>query len=221
MSNPIHVLLVDDQALMRQGLKLLLDLEDDIKVIGDLGSGEEAIRFVAQNRVDVILMDVRMQGISGIEATRHIRANHPDTAIVILTTFEDESYLFDGLTAGAAGYLLKDTSADRLAMAIRSVASGDGFLQPEAAAKVVTAYHQLTNAPRQRDDANRKLIDPLTDREFDVLAHLVNGMTNREIAEILFLTEGTVKNYVTNILSKLAVTDRTQATLKAKQLGLA
>lgn len=220
MNNNIRVLLVDDQALMRQGLKLLLDLEDDIDVIGEVASGEAAIQFVAENTVDVVLMDVRMQGISGIEATRQIRVKYPDTAIIILTTFEDEDYLFNGLTAGAAGYLLKDTSADRLAMAIRSVADGTGFLQPEAAAKVVTAYQQLANAPRQREEANRKLINPLTEREFDVLVQLVKNMTNRQIAETLFLTEGTVKNYVTNILSKLDVRDRSQAAVKAKQLGL-
>lgn len=216
----IRLLLVDDQELMRQGLKLLLDLEDDIKVIGDVESGEKAVRFIEENPVDVVLMDIRMPGIGGISATRIIREDHPATRVIILTTFEDDDYLFDGLMAGAAGYLLKDTSSDRLAMAIRSVAEGGGYLQPDAAAKVVTAYLQLVNAPRRREEANRSLVEPLTDRELEVLAYLVNSASNHEIAEALFLSEGTVKNYVTNILAKLDVRDRAQAKLKAKALGL-
>lgn len=216
----IKILLVDDQALMRQGLQVLLDLEDDIRVVGSVGSGEEAIEYVESQDIDVVLMDVRMAGMGGIEATRIIRSQFPQTRVIILTTFADEEYLFDGLTAGAAGYLLKDTSSEHLAMAIRAVANGNGFLQPEAAAKIVKAYTQMVNAPQQRDKANQSLAYPLTDRELDVLSYVVTGATNREIADGLFLTEGTVKNYVTNILSKLDVSSRQEASKKAKDIGL-
>lgn len=218
--NPIRLLLVDDQDLMRQGLKVLLDMEGDISVVGDVGSGEAAVAFMGQNRADVVLMDVRMPGMGGIAATRVIREQHPHTGIIILTTFEDEAYLLDGLAAGAAGYLLKATSADRVAEAVRAVAAGDGYLQPSAAAKVTEAYARLANAPRRRDEANRALIEPLTDRELDVLVYLATGATNREIAAGLFLSEGTVKNYVTSILGKLGVSDRAQAVSKGKDMGL-
>ena len=216
----IRVLLVDDQELIRQGIQLLLDLEDDMLVVGDVGTGEDAVAFVKEQDVDVVLMDVRMPGIGGIEATRSIREHYPQTKVLILTTFEDETYLFEGLTAGASGYLLKDTSSEHLTLAIRSVANGSGFLQPEAAAKVVAAYKQLANEPKRRDEANRSLPSPLTQREQEILAYIVTESTNREIAEALFLTEGTVKNYVTSILSKLDVSDRQSARLKAKELGL-
>jgi len=216
----IRLLLVDDQDLMRQGLKVLLDLEPDIRVVGDVGSGEDAISFMVTAVVDVILMDVRMQGMSGIEATRIIREKYPQTGVIILTTFEDDAYLLEGLVAGAAGYLLKATSSDRVAEAVRAVANGDGYLSPESASKVAQAYTRLANAPRRRDEANRQLIEPLTEREFDVLAYLVTGATNKEIANALFLSEGTVKNYVTHILSKLGVQDRNQASDKAQSMGL-
>lgn len=218
--NPICLLLVDDQDLMRQGLKVLLDMEDDISIIGDVDSGEAAVAFMRQNDADVVLMDVRMPGIGGIAATRVIRETHPQTGIIILTTFEDEAYLLDGLAAGAAGYLLKATSADRVAEAVRAVAAGDGYLQPAVAAKVAEAYARLANAPRRRDEANRALIEPLTDRELDVLVYLATGATNREIAAGLFLSEGTVKNYVTSILGKLGVSDRAQAASKGQEMGL-
>lgn len=216
----IRVLLVDDQSLIRQGLQVLLDLEPDLEVVGDVGTGEAALEFLKTQVADVILMDVRMPGMGGIEATRLVRTQYPQTKVLILTTFEDEAYLFDGLTAGAAGYLLKDTSSDHLTLAIRAVANGDGFLQPQAAAKVVAAYKQLVNAPQRREAANQSLPTPLTQRELEVLAYLGTGATNREIAEALFLTEGTVKNYITNILSKLDVTDRQRAKQKAQAIGL-
>lgn len=216
----IRVLLVDDQELIRQGIQLLLDLEDDMLVVGDVGTSEDAVAFAKEQGVDVVLMDVRMPGMGGIEATRLIREHHPQTKVLILTTFEDETYLFEGLTAGASGYLLKDTSSEHLTLAIRSVANGSGFLQPEAVAKVVAAYKHLANEPKRRDEANRSLPSPLTQREQEILAYIVTESTNREIAEALFLTEGTVKNYVTSILSKLDVSDRQSARLKAKELGL-
>ena len=149
-----------------------------------------------------------------------IRVLLVDDQELILTTFEDENYLFEGLTAGASGYLLKDTSSAHLTLAIRSVANGSGFLQPEAAVKVVEAYKQLANEPKRRDEANRSLPIPLTQREQEILAYIATESTNRQIAEALFLTEGTVKNYVTSILSKLEVSDRQEARVKAQELGL-
>ncbi|MEM9953338.1 MAG: response regulator transcription factor [Chloroflexota bacterium] len=221
MTEPtIKLLLTDDQALMRQGLQLIFDLEADIKVVGDVSSGEEALTFIAENAVDVVLMDVRMSGMGGIRATQKIRQQYPETRVIILTTFEDEEYLFDGLIAGASGYLLKDSSSERLLMAVRAVARGEGFLQPEAASKVVAAYTQLVNAPKRRDQANQSLAMPLTERELEILTYLDTGASNREIATALFLSEGTVKNYVTSILSKLDARDRNQATQRAKDIGL-
>ena len=219
-NNKIRLLIVDDQALMRQGLQLIFSLESDIELVGDAESGEQAIDFITQQSVDVCLMDVRMSGMGGIKATQIIREKFPQTKVIILTTFEDEEYLFEGLTAGASGYLLKDASSDRLLMAVRAVAKGDGFLQPDAAMKIVAAYTRLTNAPKRRDEANQSLAIPLTDRELEILVHITTASSNREIADILFLTEGTVKNYVTSILSKLNVNDRIQAGIRAKEIGL-
>ena len=219
-NNKIRLLLVDDQALMRQGLQLIFSLESDIELVGDVESGEQAIEVVTQHTVDVCLMDVRMEGMGGIKATQIIREKFPQTKVIILTTFEDEEYLFEGLTAGASGYLLKDASSERLLTAVRAVAKGEGFLQPEAAMKVVAAYTRLANAPKRRDDANQSLSIPLTDRELEILAYIATDSSNRDIADVLFLTEGTVKNYVTSILSKLAVNDRIQAGIKAKEMGL-
>ncbi len=216
----IRVLLVDDQALFCEGLRTLLDLQPDIEVVGEANNGREAIECVARAAPDVVLMDVQMPVLDGVAATRDIRAHHPNTQVIVLTTFDDDEYVFEALRAGAVGYLLKDVASDRLAEAVRSAARGESFLQPSVAAKVVAEYIRLADAPYVRERANQALVEPLSDRELEILRLVATGASNKEIAATLVIAEGTVKNHVTNILGKLGVRDRTQAALKAKELGL-
>ena len=216
----IRVLLVDDQALFREGLRTLLDLQPDIEVVGEAKDGREAIECAARVATDVALMDLQMPVLDGVAATRDIRARHPNTQVIVLTTFDDDEYVFEALRAGAVGYLLKDVASDRLAEAIRCAARGESFLQPSVAAKVVAEFTRLADAPHARARANRALIEPLSDRELEILRLVATGASNKEIAATLVIAEGTVKNHVTNILGKLGVRDRTQAALKAKELGL-
>jgi len=216
----IRVLLVDDQALFCEGLRTLLDLQPDIEVVGEANNGREAIECVARAAPDVVLMDMQMPVLDGIAATRDIRAHHPDTQVIVLTTFDDDEYVFEALRAGAVGYLLKDVASDRLAEAIRCAARGESFLQPSVAAKVVAEYTRLADAPHARERANQALVEPLSDRELEILRLVATGASNKEIAATLVIAEGTVKNHVTNILGKLGVRDRTQAALKVKELGL-
>ena len=216
----IRVLLVDDQALFCEGLRTLLDLQPDIEVVGEANNGREAIECVARAAPDVVLMDIRMPVLDGVAATRAIRAHHPNTQVIVLTTFDDDEYVFEALRAGAVGYLLKDVASDRLAEAIRCAARGESFLQPSVAAKVVAEFTRLADAPHARARANQALVEPLSDRELEVLRLVATGASNKEIAAALVIAEGTVKNHVTNILGKLGVRDRTQAALKVKELGL-
>jgi DNA-binding NarL/FixJ family response regulator len=216
-SPPIRVLLVDDQRLMRDGLRTLLELEEGLEVIGEAEEGQVAIKLYEDLRPDVALMDIRMPGMDGVEATRRILGRWPDAKIVILTTFDDEAYIFDGLRAGALGYLLKDVSGQELAEAIRKVAAGGALIEPSVARKVVAEFTRL--AP-QAPLKSAVLPEPLTGREQDILGWISKGLTNKEIALRLGLTEGTVKNYVTTLFQKLGVQDRTQAALRARELGL-
>lgn len=214
----IRVLLVDDQALFREGLHTLLSVQADIDVVGEAGNGEEAVTAVTNLHPDVVLMDLRMPVLDGVAATRRIMENHPTTRVIVLTTFDNDEDVFDGLRAGAVGYLLKDVPSARLYEAIRAAARGESFLQPSIAAKVVAEFARMgvrPSAPTQT-----ALVEPLSDRELEILQHLAAGASNREIANALYITEGTVKNHVTNILGKLGVRDRTQAALKAKDMGL-
>jgi DNA-binding NarL/FixJ family response regulator len=216
----IRVLLVDDQALFCEGLRTLLDLQPDIEVVGEANNGREAIECVARAAPDVVLMDMQMPVLDGVAATRDIRAHHPNTQVIVLTTFDDDEYVFEALRAGAVGYLLKDVASDRLAEAIRCAARGESFLQPSVAAKVVAEFTRLADAPHARERANQALVEPLSDRELEILRLVATGASNKEIAATLVIAEGTVKNHVTNILGKLGVRDRTQAALKVKELGL-
>jgi DNA-binding NarL/FixJ family response regulator len=216
----IRVLLVDDQALFCEGLRTLLDLQPDIEVVGEANNGQDAIECVARSAPDVVLMDMQMPVMDGVAATRDIRANHPNTQVIVLTTFDDDEYVFEGLRAGAVGYLLKDIASDRLAEAIRSAARGESFLQPSVAAKVIAEFTRLADAPYARARADQVLIEPLSERELEILRLVASGASNKEIAAMLVIAEGTVKNHITNILGKLGVRDRTQAALKAKELGI-
>jgi DNA-binding NarL/FixJ family response regulator len=214
---PITILLVDDQPLFREGLRTLLSVQPDLKVVGEAGDGEEAIKLCRTLKPAVVLMDLQMPVLDGVEATRRLHQEQPDSRVIVLTTFDDDEMVFDGLRAGALGYLLKDAPSEKLAEAIRAAARGESFLQPSIAAKVVAEFARLTTKRRPPAQA---LIEPLSDREQEILALIATGATNREIGNQLFLAEGTVKNHVTNVLGKLGVRDRTQAALKAREMGL-
>ncbi len=221
---PIRILLADDQALFREGLHTLLSVQPDFEVVGEAGNGEEAVRLAITLRPDVVLMDLQMPVLDGVAATRQLRTACPSCRVIVLTTFDDDEYVFEGLRAGAVGYLLKDTPSAKLAEAIRAAARGESFLEPSVAAKVVAEFTRLSTpskpaTPLARPQAE-PLAEPLSDRELEVLRLVAQGASNKEIAAALFIAEGTAKNHLTNILGKLGVTDRTQAALKAKELGL-
>jgi DNA-binding NarL/FixJ family response regulator len=213
----IKILLVDDQPLFREGLRTLLSVHPDFEVVGEAGDGREAISLVRSRRPSVVLMDLQMPVLDGVAATRRLREEHPECRVIVLTTFDDDEMVFDGLRAGAVGYLLKDAPSEKLAEAIRVAARGETFLQPSVAAKVVAEFARLT---RKTVEGSNSFSEPLSERELEILRLIAGGASNREIADTLFLAEGTVKNHVTNILGKLGVRDRTQAAIKAKDSGL-
>ncbi|MGY6652696.1 response regulator [Amycolatopsis sp. TRM77291] len=210
----VRVLIVDDQALFREALATLLEVQPEIDVVGEAGDGEEAVRLCAELRPDVALMDLRMPVLDGIAATARLRAEQPDVRVLALTTFDDDEDVFAALRAGAVGYLLKDVSSTRLVEALVAAQRGESVLQPSVAAKLVAHVARLPA------EAPRPSTTPLSERELEVVRLLADGRSNREIAKTLFLAEGTVKNLVTSVLSKLQVRDRTQAALRAKELGL-
>lgn len=216
----IRVMLVDDQKLIRQGIRMLLSTEADIEVAGEASEGHEALALIERIHPQVILMDVRMPGMDGVAATREISAMHPEIGIIILTTFDDEAYIFEGLRAGARGYLLKDISSEEMAAAVRVVAQGGALIQPSITRKVLSEFARLSGLPAHPEPSATALPEPLTEREIEVLHCIAQGLSNREIADRLVITEGTVKNHVSNLIGKLSVRDRTQALLKAKELGL-
>lgn len=213
----IRVMLVDDQALFREGLRTLLSSQKEIEVVGEAADGEIALRQVVSLAPQVILMDLRMPRLGGVEATRRLRATHPASKVIVLTTFDDDEDVFEALRAGAVGYLLKDASRQTLVEAIQLAARGESFLQPSIAAKVVAEFSRL---PPNRPASRVPLIEPLSERETEVLQHLAQGKSNKEIAAALYLAEGTVKNHMSNVLAKLKVFDRTQAALRAREMGL-
>lgn len=216
----IRILLVDDQALFREGLRTLLSIRPDLEVVGEAENGREAVEKAAELRPDVILMDLRMPVLNGVAATQQLQQEQPESKVIVLTTFDDDEYIFDGLRAGAVGYLLKDVSSEKLVEAIRAAARGESFLEPSIAAKVVAEFTRLSGEKRPSSKSKQPLVEPLSQRELEILGVLAEGASNREIAQQLHITEGTVKNHVTNILGKLGVRDRTQAALKARELGL-
>jgi DNA-binding NarL/FixJ family response regulator len=228
MATKIRVLIVDDQSLIRAGIQTLLSRKPDIEVVGAASDGEAALRLVAALDPDVVLMDIRMPGMDGVEATRQIVARQARAAIIILTTFDDDANVFSALAAGARGYLLKDTDHKALAEAIRVVAAGHALMTPQITAQVLREFGRLTTAgpapapePAPRPSLRDKRLALLTDRELSILRLLGSGRTNQEISAQLAISLGTVKNHISNILSKLDVRDRTQAGLFAQQAGLA
>ena len=214
----IHVLLADDQALFREGLDTLLSVHKDIQVIGQAVNGQDAVDQAMKLRPDVILMDMQMPILNGVGATRRLKQSLPDCRVIILTTFDDKETIFDANRAGAVGYLLKDVGSAQLADSIRRTARGESILDPSVAAKVVAEFSRVSSMVAATN--SEVLPDPLSEREVELLRLIASGASNKEIAESLFITEGTVKNHITHILGKLSVRDRTQAALKAKELGL-
>lgn len=210
----IRVLLVDDQELVRAGFRMILSVEDDLEVVGEAGDGAAALAAVAEHRPDVVLMDVQMPGVDGITATEQVVAGHEGVAVLILTTFDDDEYLFSALRAGASGFLLKNCPPDDLVAAIRLAAEGHALLAPEVTRRVVarsTGTTPRTPHPRLGD---------LTDRERDVLVALARGLSNAEIAQELVVSAATVKTHVSRVLTKLGVRDRVQAVIAAYESGL-
>jgi DNA-binding NarL/FixJ family response regulator len=216
----IRVLIVDDQDVVRQGLRVILKHEVNIEVVGAAANGQEAIEQTARLKPEVVLMDLKMPVLNGIQATRAIVEKFPQTRIVVLTTYSADEWVFDALRAGACGYLLKDSDSADIVRAIRGAVAGEVTIDPAVAGRVLAEFNRLTTHAAIQADA-LPAIEPLTERELTVLQHLANGKSNREIAETLFLSEGTVKNYVSAIMSKLQANDRTQAAILALKRGLA
>ncbi|MBP7372312.1 MAG: response regulator transcription factor [Opitutaceae bacterium] len=214
----IRVLLVDDQGLFREALATLLGLHSQLEIVGEAGDGEAGVALAQTLRPDVVLMDLRMPGMSGVEATRRLRSLVPEARVLVLTTFEDDDEVLAAIEAGAAGYMLKASPAEKLVEAICTVMRGGSPLEPSVASKVMAELARLSR--RQSEERCQRLADPLSARELEVLRALCEGLSNKEIAGKLGLTEGTVKNHMTQVLSKLGVLDRTQAALRAHALGL-
>jgi DNA-binding NarL/FixJ family response regulator len=216
---PIRLLLVDDQVLFREGLRILLSQHAQLHVLGEAAHGEEAIAAVRSLRPDVVLMDLRMPVLGGVEATRRIVREWPNTRVIVLTTFEDDEEVYQALRAGAAGYLLKASPSERVVNAIELTARGESFLEPSVTTKLLQHFTRLANQETRRAPPP-PLLEPLSARELDVLRHLAEGRSNKEIATLLAIAEGTVKNHMSNVLGKLGALDRTQAALRARELGL-
>lgn len=213
----VSILLADDQRLLREGLRTLLELHTDLRVVGEAADGQEAEQLVALLHPDVVLMDLRMPRHDGVAATQRITARFPAVRVLVLTTFDDDELVFRSIAAGAAGYLLKDVGSDALAEAVRAASRGESPLQPSVAGKVLRRLRAQAAAPLPPPPPR----DALTPREVEVLRLLGAGATNREIADRLALTDGTVKNYISAILAKTGLHDRTQAALFAVRHGLA
>jgi DNA-binding NarL/FixJ family response regulator len=213
--DPVRVLLVDDDDLMRAGLRSVLSSDDTIEVAGEAGDGGEALDRVRETQPHVVLMDIRMPGVDGISATREVLAGAPDVKVVVLTTFEDDDYIFDALSAGASGFLLKRTKPEDLISAIHAVADGDSLLSPSVTRRVID---RMATQPVAGLSGAR--LEKLTPREREVLELIGRGLSNREIAESFVIEESTVKTHVKRILTKLELRDRVQAVILAYDVGL-
>jgi DNA-binding NarL/FixJ family response regulator len=209
----MKVIICDDQAIVRDGLAMLLKLEKDIEIVGTATDGSEAMDLVSQKEPDLILMDLKMPVLNGVEAIRQIKASHPRVKILVLTTYDDDEWVFDAVRAGASGYLLKDTPRDELVAAIRGTVAGKSYVDPSVAGKLLDLASSHQTGP------TNIIAEKLTDREIQILHLIAKGLSNTVIADRLFLSEGTVRNHVSSILAKLGVSDRTQAAVVAIQHG--
>ncbi|WP_199550569.1 response regulator transcription factor [Streptomyces sp. N35] len=213
----VRVVVADDQTVVREGIVMLLGLLPGMEVVGSAGDGEEAVRLVAELAPDVVLMDLRMPRVDGVEATRRIRAEHPGTQVVVLTTYADDASLFPALKAGARGYLTKDAGGDEIVRAIEAVLSGDAGLAPQVQLRLL----ERLSEPAAPVQAPVELPDGLTAREAEVLARIADGLTNTEIARALQVSTATVKTHINNLFAKAGLKDRTQAVRYAYRHGLA
>jgi two-component system, NarL family, response regulator LiaR len=214
MSEPITVLLVDDHALVRQGVRAFLETQSDIAVVAEAGSGEEAVQLAAEQAPDVALVDLIMPGMDGVEATRRLKARSPSTSVVVLTSYHDDEHVFPAIQAGALSYILKEVGPNELADAVRKAASGEAVLHPRVAARVVRELHGA------RRELEPNVFHDLSNRELEVLKLIAEGLSNAEISGRLFISEKTTKNHVSNILGKLHLADRTQAAVYAWRQGV-
>jgi DNA-binding NarL/FixJ family response regulator len=210
----IKVMLVDDQNLVRKGVRSLLELAEEIEVVAEATDGAEAIRMIPEVKPDVVLLDMRMPGLSGLDVLRELNGKDLLPATIILTTFDDDELVLSGIQSGARGYLLKDVALSELVNAIKTVAEGGSIVKPAVTQRLLKGLEKLHN-----DFSSLEQPDPLTDRETEILRLMAGGYSNKEIANSLGVAEGTVKNHVSNILSKMGVRDRTRAVLKAFELG--
>ncbi|MFF4416873.1 response regulator [Streptosporangium sp. NPDC001559] len=215
---PITVALVDDEAMIRTGLRLVLSGEPDIEVVGEASDGAEALELVARTRPDVVLIDVRMPRMNGLEASHRLVRDHPDSKVIVLTTFDEDEYVTAALRAGVSGFLLKVAPPEQLVTALRTVAAGDGLLDPAVTLRVIAAFADWPAPARSADRSSG--LDTLTGRETDVLKLLARGLTNIQIAGRLHLGEATVKTHLSRILMKLGLTTRVQAAVYAYESGL-
>jgi DNA-binding NarL/FixJ family response regulator len=214
-SRTISVCLVDDQTLVRQGIRSLLELSDDIRVAAEAADGAQAVEVIPKAKPDVVLLDMRMPGMSGLDVLNALAQKNELPPTIILTTFDDDQLVLAGLKAGARGYLLKDVSLEQLVDAVKTVADGGSLVAPVVTQRLLTGLERMQNDFTSLDQP-----DPLTERETEILRLMASGYSNKEIANSLNVAEGTVKNHVSNILSKLGVRDRTRAVLKAFELGI-
>ncbi len=213
MSEPIRILLVDDHKIVRQGVRAFFDALEGIEVIGEAGSGTAAVKMIEEHVPDVVLMDLIMPGMDGVEATRLAKSISPRTQIVVLTSYHEDEHIFPALQAGALSYILKDVAMDELAEAVYKASRGEATLHPQVASRVIQELHG------RKKDENTPVVD-LTKREMEILKAVAQGMTNHEIAEKFVISKYTVKGHVSNILSKLHLADRTQAAVYAWQQGV-
>ena len=214
MSEPITVLLVDDHAMVRQGVRAFLETQSDIAVVAEAASGEEAVRLAAEHAPDVALMDLIMAGMDGVEATRRLTARSPRTNVVVLTSYHDDEHVFPAIRAGALSYVLKEVGPGELAETVRKAATGEAVLHPRVAARVVRELHGA------RRELEPNVFHDLSNRELEVLKLIAEGLSNAEISDRLFISEKTTKNHVSNILGKLHLADRTQAAVYAWRQGV-
>jgi DNA-binding NarL/FixJ family response regulator len=212
----IRVVVADDMALVRGGMRMILEADPGIRVVGEASNGAEAVELVIRHQPDVAVMDIRMPDVDGLEATRKLQRRMPNTRVLVVTTFHLDEYVLAALRAGAAGFLLKDTAPDSLVDAVRTVAAGEALLSPAVTRQLIAHYVQRPTP----DEALAGRLSELTPREVDVMRLVARGMTNAEIAGQLFLGEGTIKTHVTSILSKLGLRNRTQIVVAAYESGL-
>lgn len=220
VSKKIRVLITDDHQVVREGLASVLESKGDIEVVGLAADGKEAVAKSRELSPDVVLMDISMPNMNGVDATRQIKKENPQIGVVVLTMYGDEEYIFDLVRAGAAGYLLKDTDSAQIAKAIRAVSKGESMIHPSIAAKILNEFSQLSSGKKQKAIKASKSEEEMSERELTVLRLLAEGKSNKEIAGELDLSDKTVKNHIHSIFKKLNVTDRTKAVVSAVKKGL-